>query len=87
MHAGDEAQLQEVSPVVGLLEAQQQPDQQQQQTAAEQYGSMGFFGSLCSAPAVNTPGAFQNAYRTTVLASTLTSGSTHASLHAPPTCL
>ena len=60
MHAGDEAQLQEVCPVVGLLEAQQQADQQPQQTAAEQYGSMGFFGSLCSAPPVNTPGAFQN---------------------------
>lgn len=57
MHAGDEAQLQEISPVVGLLEAQQQPDRQQQQTAAEQYGRMGFFGSLCSAPPVNTPGA------------------------------
>lgn len=57
--AGDEAQLQEVSPVVGLLEAQQGqgPDeQQQQQTGAEQYGSMGFFGSLCSAPPVNAPG-------------------------------
>lgn len=51
--AGDEAQLQEVSPVVGLLEPQQQPDeQQQQQTGAEQYGSLGFFGSLCSAPQV-----------------------------------
>jgi len=52
--AGDEAQLQEVSPVVGLLEPQQQPDeqQQQQQTGAEQYGSLGFFGSLCSAPPV-----------------------------------
>ena len=56
LDAGDEAQLQEVSPVVGLLEPQRQPDQQQQQTAAEQYGSMGFFGSLCSAPPVNTPG-------------------------------
>ncbi|KAL3142808.1 hypothetical protein ABBQ38_003107 [Trebouxia sp. C0009 RCD-2024] len=53
---GDEAQLQEVSPVVGLLEPQQQPEQQQQ-TAAEQCGSMGFFGSLCSAPPVNTPGS------------------------------
>ena len=57
LRTGDEAQLQEISPVVGLLEAQQQPDQQQQQTAAEQYGSLGFFGSLCSAPPVNTPGA------------------------------
>ena len=64
MHAGDEAQLQEVSPVVGLLEPQQQPDQQQQQIAAQQYGSMGFFGSLCSAPPVNTPGAFQNVFST-----------------------
>jgi len=49
--AGDEAQLQEVSPVVGLLEPQHQPDEQQQ-TGAEQYGSLGFFGSLCSAPPV-----------------------------------
>lgn len=50
--ASDEAQLQEVSPVVGLLEPQHQPDEQQQQTGAEQYGSLGFFGSLCSAPPV-----------------------------------
>ena len=51
--AGDEAQLQEVSPVVGLLEPQHQPDeQQQQQTGAQQYGSLGFFGSLCCAPPV-----------------------------------
>lgn len=47
---GDEAQLQEVSPVVGLLEPQHQPDEQV--TGAEQYGSLGFFGSLCSAPPV-----------------------------------
>ncbi len=50
--AGDEAHLQELSPVVGLLEPQHQPDEQQQQTGAEQYGSLGFFGSLCSAPPV-----------------------------------
>lgn len=50
--SGDEAQLQEASPVVGLMEPQQQPDEQQQQTGAEQYGPLGFFGSLCSAPPV-----------------------------------
>ncbi|KAA6426545.1 MAG: hypothetical protein FRX49_03655 [Trebouxia sp. A1-2] len=55
--AGDEAQLQEVSPVVGLLEPQHQPDEQQQQTGAEQYGSLGFFGRLCSAlPVTDTAG-------------------------------
>ncbi len=47
----DEAQLQEVSPVVGLMEPQYQPDEQRP-TGAEQYGSLGFFGSLCSAPPV-----------------------------------
>ena len=58
MTAGDEAQLQEVSPVAGLLESQegQGPDQQQQQTGAERYGSMRFFGSLCSAPPIDTSG-------------------------------
>lgn len=55
--AGEEAQLPEISPVVGLLEPQQQPDHHQQQTAAGQYGSMGFFGTLCSAPPVHSPGA------------------------------
>ena len=53
--AADEAQPLEESPVVGLLEPQQQPgDQQQQQqaTGADQYGSLGFFGSLDTAPPV-----------------------------------
>ena len=52
--AADEAQPLEESPVVGLLETQQQPgDQQQQQaTGADQYGSLGFFGSLNTAPPV-----------------------------------
>ena len=51
----DEVEPQEVSPVVGLLqrdEQQQQPPDEQQATGAEQYGSLGFFGSLCCAPPV-----------------------------------
>ena len=52
--AADEAQLMEESPVVGLLQPQQQPDperqQQHQASGAGRYGSLGFFGSLNSAP-------------------------------------
>lgn len=55
---GDEAQLlQKDSPVQGLLEAQHDPAPEHQPNFAEQYGSLGFFGSLNSAPPIyDTPG-------------------------------
>ena len=57
---GDEAQLlHKESPVQGLLEAQLDPAVQHPSSCAHQQGSLGFFGSLNTAPMLfDTPGSY-----------------------------
>lgn len=66
---GDEAQLlQDQSPVQGLLEPQSYPALQRSSGNAYRQGSLGFFGSLNTAPLLfDTPGKYELYHQSSAL--------------------